>query len=122
MKKNTVLIVEDEAIIALDTKILLEEKGYHVLPIATNASDAVKTALEHEPDVIIMDIFLKGDKTGIDASYEIRNMYQVPIVYLTGNIHLLDDKTKSRIRTCDVITKPPSESELLHTIERILKE
>ena len=84
-----VLIVEDEAITALDLKVSLEELGYEIVDVVDNGQDAINVAVEKRPDVVLMDINLKGDMNGIQAAAKIIE-FSIPIVYLTANI---DDET-----------------------------
>jgi len=120
MYKTKILIVEDESIIAMDLKLKLEQQGYDVVSIASSADEAVKGAKKHRPELILMDILLKGEKTGIEASEQIQKQMDVLIIYMTGNIHLLDDlKTKDR-NYFKVLTKPPAEWKLFDSIEKAL--
>ena len=84
-----VLIVEDEFITALDLKLELESLGYIVTDTVATGQDAIDTAAEKRPDVVIMDINLKGDMDGIEAAEKISEL-TVPIIYLTANT---DDST-----------------------------
>lgn len=108
MKKLKVLIAEDEAIIALDIQLYLESIGYKVCHIAMTTDEAISLTKKHRPDVIIMDILLKGDKTGIDASHLIQQESQIPIIYLTGNPQLLDKEKQVADYPFWIINKPPS--------------
>jgi CheY-like chemotaxis protein len=82
---SKILIVEDEIIIAIDLKIRLEDLGYYVPGIAVNGRDAIKKTGEKNPDIILMDILLNEDKDGIQIAQQIRNQYNIPIIYLTGS-------------------------------------
>jgi CheY-like chemotaxis protein len=84
LQKIKVLVVEDEKIICLDIKRSLERSGYEVVATADSYEDAVAKTKENLPDVIIMDIMLKGSLTGIEAAKTITDMYNVPIIYLTA--------------------------------------
>lgn len=86
---TTVLIVEDEAITAMDLKFELEDLGYEIVDVVDNAQDAVDIAAEKNPDITIMDIKLKGTMTGIEASKLIMDLGS-PVIYLTANT---DDHT-----------------------------
>lgn len=90
---NRILIVEDEAITALDLKLTLEDYDYEVIDIVDNAEDAINTAAEESPDLTIMDINLKGEKSGIDAAKIIME-FNLPVIYLTANT---DDVTFSEV-------------------------
>ncbi len=76
--------MEDEAITALDLKFNLEDMGYEVIDIVDNAQDAVDIAAEKCPDITIMDIRLKGEMSGIEASNLIMQ-FDLPVIYLTAN-------------------------------------
>ena len=82
---SKILIVEDEIIIAIDLKIRLENLGYFVPGIAVNGDDAIKKTGEKNPDLILMDIVLNGEKDGIEVAQQIRDQYNIPIIYLTGS-------------------------------------
>lgn len=86
---DKVLIVEDEAITALDLKLSLEDLGYEVVATVDNGQEAINVAVEERPDVVLMDINLKGDMNGIEAAAKITE-FAIPIVYLTANT---DDAT-----------------------------
>ena len=79
-----ILIVEDEAITALDLKYSLEELGYEIVDTVDTGQDAIDTAAETVPDVVLMDIKLKGDMEGIEAA-EVISELRIPIIYLTAN-------------------------------------
>ncbi|KAF5430313.1 hypothetical protein C5S42_00490, partial [Candidatus Methanomarinus sp.] len=96
MKNARILIVEDEAIIAEDLKMAINNIGFNVVGHATNARVAIEKALEFEPDLIIMDIVLKGQMNGIDASYKIHEKRNIPIIFLTAYSDLdLIEKAKT---------------------------
>lgn len=79
-----ILIVEDESIVALDLDNTLTDLGYDVVGRASTADDAVTMAIETKPDIVLMDIMLRGDKNGIVAAHEIRKQIDIPIIYLTA--------------------------------------
>lgn len=92
-----VLIVEDERLTAVDLMRRVESYGYEVVPqVAVTAGDAVELALFHRPDLILMDVRLKGGPDGIDAAEVIlEEMGYLPIVYLTA---FSNDDTVNRVR------------------------
>jgi CheY-like chemotaxis protein len=112
MSKVKVLIVEDEIIVAWDLKQIFERLGSEVLPIAASAEQAVEQTRTGAPDLILMDITLKGDKTGIAAAAEIRQFSQVPIIYLTGNTRLMGDPAIHATLAQGFYAKPHSEPQL----------
>jgi PAS domain S-box-containing protein len=120
MTPASILVVEDEHIVARDIATRLQRRGYKVVAIAATASEAIEEAGRHRPDLVLMDIMLKGDVDGITAADRIRDLYSLPIVYLTA---YADDNTLQRAKVTDAfgyILKPFEERELSITIEMAL--
>ena len=84
MKRPRIMIVEDEWIIANDIKNCLVDLGYMVTSIVATGKEAVDAASADKPDLILMDIMLRGEMNGIDAAREIRKNQRLPIIYLTA--------------------------------------
>ena len=117
MSEKQILVVEDEAIVAMDIQVSLENLGYSVPAIVSSGEEALKKAEEFRPDLVLMDIMLKGDMNGIDAADRIRSDLDVPVVYLTA---YADDDTLNRAKITEpfgYIVKPFTERELHSTIE-----
>ena len=72
-----ILVVEDEAITALDIQGLLESMGFEVASIASHGAEAIQKAKDLKPDLILMDIMIKGEMDGIEAAGEIKNIFQI---------------------------------------------
>jgi len=90
MARKTILLVEDEAVSALELKSTLMELGYDVAAIVSNGEDAVRAAADLTPDLILMDIRLDGPMSGIEAAAKIKETRSTPIIYLTA---FADDDT-----------------------------
>ena len=88
MGKTTILIVEDEAIIAEGLASKLKQLGYEVVGTASQGRQAVEMALRLLPQLILMDIRLEGPMDGIQAAKAIRDKYDVPVIYLTAHSDL----------------------------------
>ncbi len=117
MADERVLIVEDEKIIALDLQRRLEKFGYTVVHLASNADEAVASAEEYRPDIILMDIMLGGERDGVDAAIEIKEHTNTPIVFLTA---YADEHTVERAKKAEpvgYVLKPFKERELQTTID-----
>ena len=115
-----ILIVEDESIIAMEIKSRLRALGYQPLAIVDTGREAVEQAGKLQPDLVMMDISLKGEMDGVEAAKKIRSKHRIPVIYLTANT---DATTFQRAK----ITEPfgyllkPLEERLLHsTIEMAL--
>jgi len=120
MKKTGILIVEDEVIIAKDLSQTLTKLGYTVVGHCTKGEDAVGLVEEKKPDLVLMDIMLKGEMTGIDAAKEIRKKFEVPVVYLTA---YSDEDSLNRANTSapsGYLVKPFKANDLRATIETAL--
>ena len=103
-----VLIVEDNIIIAIDIQGRIESFGYSVPAIVASGDEALVKASELKPDLVLMDIGLKGKMTGIEAGKKIREDLNIPVLYLTGNRNLL----KQNNITDPCIDKPYNDLEL----------
>jgi PAS domain S-box-containing protein len=115
-----IMVVEDEGIIAQDIKNCLENLGYNVPDVVYTGQEAIEKAASVRPDLILMDIVLKGDIDGIETAAEIRKRYNIPIVYLTA---YEDDKTLKRAKVTEpmgYILKPFEERYLRSSIEMAL--
>ncbi|MFZ2072031.1 MAG: response regulator [Halobacteriota archaeon] len=119
-KKESVLIVEDEAIVAEDLEMVITDLGYEVVGRVASAGAAVKKALELKPDLVLMDIVLKGQGNGIDASLEIKNKLDIPIIFLTAYSDMeLIDRAKSTAPYAYLV-KPFQDRQLLAAIQMAL--
>jgi two-component system, cell cycle sensor histidine kinase and response regulator CckA len=115
-----ILIVEDDGIIAEDISENLTRLGYLRTAIACDGRSAVDMALEMRPDIVLMDIKLRGDLDGIQAAEQIRRRLRSPIVYLTANA---EPDTLQRAKTTEpfgYLLKPYKAQELRRTIEMAL--
>jgi len=120
MPKEKILIVEDERVVAMDIQNRLKDLGYSVCGLASSGEEAVKKASEIQPDLILMDIVLKGRMDGIDAARQIRERFNIPVVYLTT---FSDEKTLQKARLTEpygYILKPFDDRELRSNIEMAL--
>lgn len=116
-RTQKILIVEDDGIIAKDLENILLEKGYDVCGIAASSDEAINKFDLFQPDLVLMDIILKGQTDGIETANRIRKKRNVPIIYLTA---YTDDMTIERAKLTEpfgYILKPFDEKELLITIE-----
>ena len=84
MAESTIFIVEDEVIVARDIQSRLQKMGYEVTGTAARGEDAVERVLDQQPDLVLMDINLRGEMDGIDAAVNIRAEYDVPIIFCSA--------------------------------------
>jgi DNA-binding NarL/FixJ family response regulator len=83
MKK--VLIVEDESLIAMCLTDILTDAGFIITDIATNADDAMSSLLKNKPDIVLLDVFIKGCINGILLAKYINENFQIPFFFVTAN-------------------------------------
>ena len=117
MTKANVLIAEDEKIVALDIKTSLESLGYKVIGQVSQGETAIQKASSLHPDIILMDIVLKGAVDGIQAAEQIHKSLNIPVVFLTAHS---DESTLARARLAEpygFIVKPFDYRELASNIE-----
>jgi PAS domain S-box-containing protein len=120
MNTASILLVEDNKVVVLELQDRLEGMGYIVAATASSGHEAIIKAELLKPDLIIMDIRLKGDMDGIETSASIREKIDVPIIYLTAHA---DENTLHRAKVTEpfgYIIKPFDERELKTTIEMAL--
>ncbi|QTA78265.1 Two component system response regulator/histidine kinase [Desulfonema limicola] len=99
MTRHKILVVEDEALVADDMAASLEDLGYNVTSIAASGKDAIESARREPPDLVLMDIFLKGELDGIETAHKILSIMDIPVIYVTA---YADEKILERAK----ITEP----------------
>ena len=113
----SILIVEDEAIVALDLRYRLEAFGYAICGTASTGDEAIRVATLAHPDIVLMDIQLKGTMDGIEAARRIGQELEVPIVFVTA---FTDEATLTRVKSTapyGYIIKPYDEREIRIVLE-----
>jgi len=119
LAKKRILVVEDEVIVAMDIRNRLRHLGYEVSAIASSGEEAIEKAKEH-PDLILMDIVLKGKMDGIEAARHIQERQSIPLIFLTAHS---DDKTMQRAKLAGSrghIIKPFDDLEFQNVIRAAL--
>lgn len=114
--KGCVLIVEDEALIALDLERRLLRAGFEVAGVADNSDDALRLFKASQPDLVLMDIRIRGDVDGIEAARRIHRLGDVPVVFLTA---FADEQTVERaaeVTPYGYLLKPLDERALIATL------
>ena len=111
------LIVEDEILIAEELKERLSRLGFSVIAAVDSAEEGIAIATRERPDVVLMDIRLKGAKDGVQAATDIYSQVDVPVVYLTAHSDPLTVERAKRTHYDGFILKPFRARELQSTIE-----
>jgi two-component system response regulator HydG len=110
--KEKILIVEDEFIVANDLKIMLLKAGYQVVGIASSVVQARKFITDKKPDWVLLDIMLKGDLTGIDLAWELREI-QLPFLYISANTNQSTLEAVKATHPYGFMVKPFRERDLI---------
>lgn len=118
-KNNSILIAEDESIIALDIISILEKSGYTNVNHVSYGETLFNKVLENPPSLIIIDIFLKGKDSGFETAQKIWRSHDIPVIFISG-MDTTDLKKKLDLYRCDFIKKPFNESDLLAAVKKFL--
>jgi len=116
----SVLIVEDELIIAMDLRNILESLGCRICASTANGEESIHLASECRPDLVLMDIRLKGKIDGIQAASTIQSRANIPIIYLSAYGDEETMKQALKVAVSHFIRKPFSETEIINKIESVL--
>jgi DNA-binding NarL/FixJ family response regulator len=117
-----ILIVETEAITAMDLKNTLENMEFEVVSTVSTGKEAILKAEELKPDILLMDMALNGEMDSSDTAHEIMTLFDIPVIFLTA---FLDEKTIYRSKLIEpsrFITKPIEYDELKTSIESAIYE
>lgn len=120
MTATSILVVEDEFIIGSEIAARLTDLGYHVPAIVDNGEDAVRKVRELSPDVVVMDITLRGEMNGLQAAEAIRNNFGIPVIYLTAHSDDATVRDATVTEPFGYLLKPLDEQALNRTIRMAL--
>jgi PAS domain S-box-containing protein len=119
--KPRILIVEDEAVIAMSIENSLLTAGYDVSGIVATGEDAIQHCAAQAPDLVLMDVRLKGSMDGIEAAQHIKQMYDLPVIYLTAYTDAETVGRAERSEPFGYLSKPLNEHNLLSLRIALLK-
>lgn len=117
MKKIKVLVLEDEALIALDIRYELEAMGYEVTDVVSNSKDAFESVEKNRPDIALLDVNVRGLLNGADIGAQLKVRYDVPCIFLTAYV---DENTIEQVKRCQpygYMVKPLNIPQLRATLE-----
>jgi DNA-binding NarL/FixJ family response regulator len=112
-----VLIVEDERVVAKDLKLTLESMGYEVIGSAASRDEALAVCAQQVPDIVLMDIRIKGSVDGIDTAHELLERYGLHVIYLTAHADVASIDRAKQTRPHAYLLKPVKTGELQGAIE-----
>ena len=117
LEPRKILVVEDERIIARDICKTLEDMGYTVCGSARSSTEALEQAAAERPHLVLMDVRIDGELDGIELSTELKRLYQVPVVFLTGNTDEVTLQRAFRAEPDGYLSKPFSRATLRTAME-----
>ena len=113
---SQIIIVEDERLVAQDIAQILKDEGYTVCAIASDGKTAIQKIIEFSPDLVLMDIRIKGEIDGVEVAEHIQAFFAIPVIYLTA---FSDAETLTRVKATNpmgYVLKPFRREQLLSTI------
>ena len=117
-----VLIVENDSGTISDLKSILGDLGHTVIAVASNGKEAVKKAVDLNPDLILIDINIKGEMSGVEAAGKINDLYKIPVIFLTIFIKNCLIKSFGLPEDAIVLSKPVTQEHLEYGISRAISE
>ena len=120
MHDSKILIVEDEYIVAADLKQRLEDMGHEIVGIEEDGVAAIQKTVETKPDLILMDIRLKGEIDGIETAKQIQAIYDVPFIYLSGDININTLERAKITGPSGYLIKPFIDKKIIETLDMVL--
>ena len=117
-----ILVVEDEGVVAQFVSDFLKSKGYEVIGTANTGEGAVRMAIEERPDLIVMDIRLKGRMDGIQSVEKIHETLYIPVIYMTAYSELSTIERANRTRHSGFLKKPVRDDDLEIAVSAVLKK
>ncbi len=115
-----ILIVEDENSDVSNLKTILVKLGHNVVAVALSGEEAIQKAGDLNPDLILINIKLKGHMSGLEAANQIENLYKIPIIFLTVFIKNCLNKSLQLPEDAIVLSKPIKQENLKYYISRVL--
>jgi response regulator of citrate/malate metabolism len=119
MKK--ILIIEDETIISFSYRLQLERMGFEVIGTARSSEEAEELLRAQRPDLIIMDIYLKGPKTGLELAQQIHATDPIPVLFLTASTKPEIVAAIRALKDCQYLPKPINSDSLEDVLRRFAR-
>lgn len=113
-----ILIVEDDMLLALVEERIVEKMGHQVLAKVVDGEDAIRKTKDLNPDLILMDIVLKGDVDGIQAMEKIREFSDIPVIYLSGNSDRFNYERARKTGFIEYLVKPITSHDLIRPFDQ----
>ena len=118
---NKILIIEDETVISFGYSLQLERMGFEVIGTARSSEEAEVILAGQRPDLIIMDVYLKGQKTGLELAQELHAKDPIPIIFLTASTRPDIVDAIRALKGCHYLAKPINTDSLDEVLQRFLR-
>ena len=122
MSGERILLVEDDDIIARVEDWRLKNLGYSVCGRATNGAEAMEIVADKKPDIVLMDINIKGEIDGIETTKRIKKIFNVPVIYVTSHSDGVTLQRAKETKPDGFIIKPFDDNDLRVAIELALRK
>lgn len=116
---HKILIVEDDMIISLVVENMIKKLGHELVGKSASGEEAIELAKEHKPNIILMDIRLKGEMDGIEEVTQIKKHIDTNVIYLTGNSDKVNYDRAKATECIDLISKPFTIGELTRSLDMV---
>lgn len=116
-----VLIAEDDFLISMVIKTMVQKMGYEVAAVCRTGKDTIQQVAATHPDCILLDYSLSDEINGYDITLKVRERFQIPIVIISGQPSQFINSKMKQIKHTTYISKPFTYSELKEAIERVIK-
>jgi response regulator of citrate/malate metabolism len=119
---SKILIIEDETIISFSYRLQLERMGFDVIGTARSSAEAEEILARERPDLIIMDIYLKGEKNGLELAQELHASTPIPIIFLTASTKPEIIEAIHHLKDCQYLAKPINSDSLEDILQRFARQ
>jgi len=116
--KRRILLIEDDFLQSFAVKLIVENLDYELAGITESGTEAIKLAMTEKPDIILMDVVLLGDLSGIDTAIEIQKSLDICLIYITGLIDIKVFKNLDESDYVDILYKPIHKNSLLTALDK----
>jgi len=119
-KRKGILIVDDDMLLSMVYERQIEKLGFEALDRIVDGKTAISAAKELKPDLILMDIVLKGNIDGVEVMKKIREFSEVPVIYITGNSDKFNAERAKETDYIDFLVKPITMNDLQKSVDKVL--
>jgi CheY-like chemotaxis protein len=120
--KGSVIIVEDDKLLSLVQGRIVEKLGYTLLAKVSSGREAIQKMQELDPDVMMMDISIKGDLDGVETARKIREISDVPVIFLSGSADHEQVERATSLSNADYLVKPIKADDLIEPLKKAVKK